>query len=114
MRAALNRSSKRRRTRSRSRLAACATAAAASSTEPTTSPVTPGSTTSGTEPFGQAMTGVPHDIASIIARPKGSGQSIGNSSAVALPRKAGFCASSSSPMNSMSSPSMSGAMRSRQ
>ena len=36
------------------------------------------------------MTGVPHDIASIIARPKGSGQSIGNSSAVALPRKAGL------------------------
>ena len=36
------------------------------------------------------MTGVPHDIASIIARPKGSGQSIGNSSAVALPRNAGL------------------------
>ena len=114
MRAALNRSSNRRRTRSRSRRAACSTAAAASSTEPTTSPVTPWSTTSGTEPFGHAMTGVPHDIDSIIARPKGSGQSIGNSSAVALPRKAGLRTSSSSPMNSTDSPSISGAMRSRQ
>ena len=36
----------------------------------------------------QARTGVPHAIASIMTRPNGSGQSIGNSSAVALPRNA--------------------------
>ena len=35
-------------------------------------PVTPGSTISGTEPRGQAITGVPQDIASIITRPNGS------------------------------------------
>ena len=75
------------------------------------SPVTPCSTTSGTEPCGQAITGVPHDIASIIASPNGSGQSIGNSSATALPRKAGFSASPSSPTYSMNVPSTSGAMR---
>ena len=64
-------------------------------------PVRPSSTTSDTAPCGQASTGVPQDMASIIARPKGSGQSIGKSSAAALPRNAGFCASVTSPMNSM-------------
>ena len=44
-------------------------------------PVTPSSTISGTEPQRQAMTGVPQAMASIITRPNGSGQSIGNSSA---------------------------------
>ena len=41
-----------------------------------------------------------HDIASIITRPKGSGQSIGKASARALPRKSFFCSSLISPMNS--------------
>ncbi len=46
------------------------------------------------------MTGVPQAIASIITRPNGSGQSIGNSSAWAPERNAGFWLSSISPMNS--------------
>ncbi len=58
----------------------------------------PSSTTSGTEPHFQAMTGVPHAIASIITRPNGSAQSIGNSNAAALPRNAAFSASPISPM----------------
>jgi hypothetical protein len=37
------------------------------------------------------MHGVPQDIASIMTIPKGSGQSIGNNSARALPRKSHFC-----------------------
>ena len=53
-------------------------------------PVRPCSTTSGTEPQRQAITGVPQAMASIITRPNGSGQSIGNSRAAALPRKADF------------------------
>ena len=47
----------------------------------TTNPVTPSSITSGTEPLRQAMTGVPQAMASIITRPNGSGQSMGNSRA---------------------------------
>ena len=53
-------------------------------------PVTPSSMTSGTEPQRQAITGVPQAIASIITSPNGSGQSIGNSSAAALPRNSDF------------------------
>ena len=53
-------------------------------------PVSPWSTISGTEPQRQATTGVPQAMASIITRPNGSGQSIGNSSAWALPRNADF------------------------
>ena len=66
------------------------TAATASSSEATTKPVTPSSTTSGTEPRRQATTGVPQAMASIMARPNGSGQSIGNRSAAASPRNAGL------------------------
>ena len=55
--------------------------ATAASTESTTKPLAPSWTTSGTEPLAQASTGVPQDIASIMARPKGSGQSIGKRSA---------------------------------
>jgi hypothetical protein len=47
---------------------------------------------------------VPQAIASIMTRPKGSGQSIGNKSASALPRNACFSFSPISPMNSMLSP----------
>ena len=53
-------------------------------------PVTPSVTTSGTEPRLNAITGVPHAIASIITRPNGSGQSIGTSSAIAPLRNADF------------------------
>ena len=73
-------------------------------------PVTPCSTTSGTEPLRKAITGVPQAIASIITRPNGSGQSIGMSSAIAPPRNADFCASSISPMYSMPGRSSSGRM----
>ena len=77
-------------------------------------PVTPWSTISGTEPCGQAITGVPQDIASIIASPNGSGQSMGKSSAVALPRNPGLCASSTSPTNLTCGSLSSGLIDSRQ
>jgi len=43
----------------------------------------PSSTISGTEPLLNAITGVPQTIASINTKPKGSGQAIGASSAMA-------------------------------
>src|SRR5436305_1211654 len=64
-----------------------------------------------TEPHRNAMTGVPHAIASIITRPNRSGQQIGNSSAAALPRNSVLCASSISPTNSTSVPWSNGFMR---
>ena len=73
-------------------------------------PVTPSSITSGAEPQPKPTTGVPQAIASIITSPNGSGQSIGNSSAAAPPRKAGFCASLISPMYSISGWSSSGSI----
>ena len=42
--------------------------------------------TSGTEPQRNARTGVPHDMASIITSPNGSGQSTGNNRAAASPK----------------------------
>ena len=61
------------------------------------------------------MTGVPQAMASIITRPKGSGQSIGKRSAVALPRNAAFSRSPISPTNSTSGlPRTSGSISSRQ
>ena len=53
-------------------------------------PVTPSSITSGAEPQPKATTGVPQAMASIITRPKGSGQSIGNSSAVGAAEEGGL------------------------
>ncbi|MNY83581.1 hypothetical protein D3C86_2264500 [compost metagenome] len=53
-------------------------------------PVTPGSMISGTDPQFQATTGVPQAMASIITRPNGSGQAMGNSRALAPPRKSDF------------------------
>jgi len=41
----------------------------------TTNPVPPCASTSGTEPFFHAMTGVPQASDSIMTKPKGSGQS---------------------------------------
>ena len=55
----------------------------ASSSLSTTKPLTPSSIISGTDPRPNAITGVPQAMASIITKPKGSGQSIGNSSAAA-------------------------------
>ena len=71
-------------------------------------PVRPGTTTSGTEPHGRPMTGVPQAMASIMTRPKGSGQSMGKSRARAPPRNAALSASPISPMNSTSGSSSSG------
>ena len=61
------------------------TASTASSIVETTNPVSPSSRTSGTEPLRKATTGVPQAMASIITSPNGSGQSMGNSRARALP-----------------------------
>ena len=68
----------------------CGSAAIASSILSTMAPVTPFSMISGTEPHRKARTGVPQAIASIMASPNGSGQSIGNSSACASPRNCVF------------------------
>ena len=84
------------------------TAATAPISSSTMKPDTPSSSTSGTEPRLNAITGVPQAIASIITRPNGSGQSIGNSSACAPPRKSAFWLSLISPMNSTSAASISG------
>ena len=59
------------------------------------------SNTSVTDPFRYAIVGVPHAIASIITRPKGSGQSIGNKTARAWPKNSFFSSSPISPMNSI-------------
>src|SRR4029077_10377654 len=80
------------------------------STESTTKPVTPSSTISGMAPSFQTITGVPNAMASITTRPNGSGQSIGKTSAAALPRKAGLSASLISPTYSTSTPSISGSV----
>jgi len=53
-------------------------------------PVNPFSTISGTEPLLNAITGVPQAIASINTKPKGSGQAMGASSAMAPLRKLDF------------------------
>ena len=52
---------------------------------------------SGTEPCAYAITGVPQAIASIMTSPNGSGQSIGISSARALPMKSFLASSPISP-----------------
>ena len=52
-------------------------ALAISSSPSTTNPVRSSATTSGTDPSGYAITGVPHAIASVITSPNGSGQRIG-------------------------------------
>lgn len=110
MRRAVKRSSKYllhpRRLRSGSRETACT----ASSSFSKTNPLTPCRITSGTDPLLLAITGVPQAMASIITSPNGSGQSIGNRRAFAPPRKAAFSPSSTSPMNSISGSSRSGAI----
>ena len=85
----------------RSRLDARSTALTASSSEVTMKPVTPWSTISGTAPQRHATTGVPQAMASIMTRPNGSGQSMGNRTAAALPRNVDFSLSPISPRNSI-------------
>ena len=65
-------------------------------------PVNPSSTISGTEPLLNAITGVPQVIASINTKPKGSGQAMGASSAMAPLRKRDFSPSLISPIYSTS------------
>src|SRR5437763_981300 len=67
----------------------------------TIKPVSPSTITSGTEPRGKPITGVPQASASIITSPNGSGQSIGKSKAEAPPSSLFFSARPTSPMNSM-------------
>ncbi len=100
--AAVKRCSNSRRQSVRFRFATRLMASTISSSVSHSNPVTPSRSTSGTEPRGRAITGVPQARASIMTNPKGSGQSIGNSNAMALPSRICFCASSTSPMNSMS------------
>ena len=90
MRVAVNRRSNARRHARRSSAWTRLVASIASSRLLQMNPVTPWSRISGTDPPRMATTGVPHASDSIITRPKGSGQSIGNSKAVAPPRKAPF------------------------
>ena len=90
MRAAEKRCSNRRGSRAAIERGRAADRRDAPRRRSTMKPVTPSSITSGTEPQRQAITGVPQAMASIITRPNGSGQSIGNSSAAAPPRKSRF------------------------
>ena len=74
MRAAVNRCSNTRRHVARDSSGSRGTAATACSTSSQMKPVTPSSITSGTEPQRNAITGVPHAMASTITIPNGSGQ----------------------------------------
>jgi hypothetical protein len=53
------------------------------STSSQMNPLTPSTRISGTDPLRNAITGVPAAIDSIITRPNGSGQSLGNNVAAA-------------------------------
>ena len=66
----------------------------------TIQPVSPSAITSGTDPRGVAITGVPHAIASVMTRPKGSSQSIGNSTACACASSEAFSSWPISPSTS--------------
>lgn len=52
----------------------------------------PSTTISGAAPSGRVITGVPQAAASVNTRPKGSGQSMGHTTARARPRSATFTA----------------------
>ena len=110
MRVAEKRCSKRCRTFFRSSAMTRGSAAIACSMVSTMAPVRPSSMISGTEPQRNASTGVPQAMASIMERPNGSGQSMGNSSACASPRNCVFWCSLISPMNSTPGPSSSGSI----
>ena len=109
MRSAWKRRSNAARHASRESSGSRDTARAPSSTSSHKNPVTPSSTISGTDPRGNAMTGVPHASASIITMPNGSGQSMGKRSARAPPRSSCLPASPISPTNSTSGSERSGA-----
>ena len=81
MRAAENRARARAWIRRRSSRAARRSAAAISRASSTRKPVRPCSTISGAAPRGNAMTGQPASIASIMTSPNGSSQRIGTRSA---------------------------------
>ncbi len=98
MRSTVKRSSTVRRQTAGSISPTRPTAATNSSKVSQTKPVLPSSTTSGTEPWRSATTGVPVAMASIITRPKGSGQVMGKTNALA-------CANSSRLRASLTSPS---------
>jgi hypothetical protein len=68
-------------------------------------PVTPSTTTSGTDPRRIATTGVPHAIASIMTRPNGSSQQIGNSITQARDSRSRLAIASATPKISTSLPS---------
>jgi len=66
-------------------------AATAASIDSTITPLTRFRDHLGDRPLAQAMTGVPAEWLRSSTSPKGSGQSIGNKSARALPRNSHFC-----------------------
>jgi len=80
----------RARTRCRGSVASWLTAPVALVSSSTMNPVSPCSTISSTEPRLNAITGVPHAIASIITKPNGSGQSIVTRRAIAPLRNSDF------------------------
>ena len=90
MRSDENRASNRARTARRSSFSTPGRAAYAASMPSTTTPLTPLSITSDTEPQLNARTGVPQAMASIITRPKGSGQSIGKEKCAGAAEKLSF------------------------
>jgi hypothetical protein len=104
------RASNTRRIDARSSASTRRHASTAASSLSTMNPVVPSSMTSGTDPQRHAITGVPRDIASIITRPNGSGQSIGKTSARAPSSSASFSRSPSSPRNSTCGSSINGSI----
>jgi hypothetical protein len=70
-----------------------------------TIPVTPSTTTSGTEPRRSATTGVPQAIASIITMPNGSSQTMGKTRAAARESRSRFATASAGPKIVTSGPS---------
>ena len=76
-------------------------------------PVTPLTMTSGTEPRRSATTGVPQAMASIMTRPNGSSQQIGNSMAQARDSRSRLAWASATPKSSTSGPSRGLISRSR-
>ena len=70
--------------------------------------MTPSSTTSGTEPWRIATTGVPQAMASIITSPNGSGHVMGKRNACACANSSRLRSSLTSPSYTIWSPSMCG------
>ena len=66
-------------------------------------PVSPSAITSGTDPRGWAITGVPHAMDSVITSPKGSSQSIGNSTPLDRDIRSAFSCTEISPSTTVPS-----------